>query len=415
MTMNKRLKVLHVISQRPDSTGSGIYLQAILNESARCGHDNTLIAAIQKGSTVTLPTLSGDDCDLVYFDPDNLSDMIVGMSDVMPYPSRRFQDLDSNEVRHYLRRFREPLSRMVLRHNPDLIHSHHLWLLSGLVKDLFPDIPLITSCHGSDLRQFKQCPRLRKEVRDRCCRIDQVLALSAEQKDEIIDTYQFPGDRIAVAGAGYDKNIFYADKGGRKTGTATILYAGKISRAKGIPWLLKALSRIAPQRYHLHLVGGGSGTEYENCRAAAAMLGPQVSLHGAVSQQSLAQLMRNSQIFILPSLHEGLPLVVLEALACGCAVITTDLPGTREIKNRLETNRLTLIEKPALLGSEASLPADEEGFVDSLHHSIAKLLSQQRHDSDSESTLSYFSWPSVFGRVQQSWFNMLNEKDKFFT
>lgn len=409
--MNKRLNVLHVISQRPDSTGSGIYLQAILNESARNGHHNALVAAIQKGSGVTPPGLSGDDCHLVYFDPDNKSDMIVGMSDVMPYPSRRFRDLDSTEMRRYLRRFKEPLSSMVLRHKPDLIHSHHLWLLSGLVKDLFPDIPLITSCHGSDLRQFNQCPHLRRQIRDGCSRIDKVLALSAEQKDEIMDTYRLPAERIAIAGAGYDENIFYAEKSGRKTGPAAILYGGKISRAKGIPWLLKALSRIAPDRYHLHLAGGGSGTEYENCRTAAAMLGPQVSLHGTVSQQSLAQLMRNSHIFILPSLHEGLPLVVLEALACGCTVIATDLPGTREIKNRLETNRLILIEKPAQLCSDTSLPADEERFVDALHHSLENLLSQPRVDHDSESKLSYFSWASVFSRVEESWFNMLNELD----
>jgi glycosyltransferase involved in cell wall biosynthesis len=121
--------------------------------------------------------------------------------------------------------------------------------------------------------------------------------------------------------------------------------------------------------------------------------------------------MRNSQIFILPSLYEGLPLVVLEALACGCTVIATDLPGTREIKNRLETNRLILIEKPTQLCSDASLPADEERFIDALHHSLENLLSQPRVDNDSESKLSYFSWASVFSRVQESWFNMLNELD----
>jgi glycosyltransferase involved in cell wall biosynthesis len=414
MTMNKRLNVLHVISQRPDSTGSGIYLQAILGESARNGYDNALVAAVQEGSTVTLSGLTPDNCDLVYFDPDNGSEMIIGMSDVMPYPSRRFQDLDTNGVRHYLRRFTEPLTTMVLRHNPDIIHSHHLWLLSTLVKDLFPDIPLITSCHGSDLRQFNQCPYLKKQVLDGCHRIDKVLALSSEQKNEIIDTYQLPADRIDIAGAGYNKNIFYADKGSRNTGPVNILSAGKISRAKGVPWLLRALTKIDAHRYHLHLVGGGSGREYDECRAAAALLGPQVSLHGMVSQQNLAQLMRSSQIFILPSLHEGLPLVVLEALACGCTVITTDLPGTREIKNRLETNQLILIEKPTVQCADISLLADEQRFVDSLKQSLEQCLSQQRDDSDNETKLSYFSWDSVFSRVEQSWLSMLNEPDKFY-
>lgn len=406
------MKVLHVISQRPDSTGSGIYLQAILKESARNGYDNVLVAAVQKGYTATLPGITPDNCGIVYFDPDKPSEMIIGMSDVMPYPSRRYQDLDSNDVRHYLRRFTEPLTRMVLRHNPDIIHSHHLWLLSTLVKDLFPDLPLITSCHGSDLRQFSQCPQLRKQVLDGCHRIDKVLALSSEQKNEIIDTYRIPADRIDIAGAGYNKNVFYADKGRRNTVPVNILYAGKISRAKGVPWLLKALTKIDAHRYQLHMVGGGSGREYDECRAAAAILESQVSLHGMMSQQNLAQMMRRSQIFILPSLHEGLPLVVLEALACGCTVIATDLPGTREIKNRLETNQLILIEKPTVLCSDTSLLADEQRFVDSLKHSLEQHLSQQRGDNDKETKLSYFSWESVFSRVEQSWLSMLNEPDK---
>lgn len=414
MTVNKRLNVLHVISQRPDSTGSGIYLQAILRESARNGYDNVLVAAVQEGSTVTLPGITPDNCDLVYFDPDNHSEMIIGMSDVMPYPSRRFQDLDTNGVRHYLRRFTEPLTRMVLRHNPDIIHSHHLWLLSTLVKDLFPDIPLITSCHGSDLRQFNQCPHLKKQVLDGCHRINKVLALSSEQKNEIIDTYRLPADRIDIAGAGYNKNIFYADKGRRNTGPVNILFAGKISRAKGVPWLLKALTKIDPHRYHLHLAGGGSGREYDECRAAVALLEPHVSLHGMVSQQNLAQLMRSSQIFILPSLHEGLPLVVLEALACGCTVITTDLPGTREIKKRLETNQLILIEKPTVQCADISLLTNEQRFVNSLKQSLEQCLSQQRTDNGRETGLSYFGWDSVFSRVERSWLSMLNEPDKFF-
>ena len=410
--VNKRLKVLHVLSQRPDSTGSGIYLQAILNESARKGYDNYIVAAIQSGCSVTLPGISPDNCHFVYFEADHQAEMIVGMSDVMPYPSRRFQDLDRNAVKQYLNMFIEPLSSMVLRHNPDIIHSHHLWLLTSLVKDLFPAIPLITSCHGSDLRQFRQCPHLRKQVLDGCCRIDKVLALSAEQKNEIMETYRLPEDRIDIAGAGYNKHIFFADKSRKRPENGNILYAGKISLAKGIPWLFNALSRIDTHRYHLHLAGGGSGTEYEQCRSAASMLGSNLSFHGMVSQEKLAILMRNSQIFILPSLYEGVPLVVLEALACGCTVIATDLPGTRDIQNRLNTRQLILVEKPAVLNTDTSLLADEGRFIDSIQRSLEQALSQNDTAIENDIGLSYFTWESVFDRVEQSWLNILNEHDK---
>lgn len=406
--MSTMTKILHVISQRPDSTGSGIYLQAILKESARNGYDNYLVAAIQQGDPVKLPDINPDNCHFVYFDADIPADMIVGMSDVMPYPSRKFQDLDITAIDVYLDKFREPLARMVSRHHPDIIHSHHLWLLSSLIKNLFPDIPLITSCHGSDLRQYDQCPHLRDQVGDGCRLIDKVLALSSEQKNEIVGKYQLPERRINIAGAGYDKRLFYGGSS-RNPGVVNILYAGKISRAKGVPWLLRALTKIDPHLYHFHLAGGGSGIEYDQCRTAAATLGPALSFHGMVSQQKLADLMRYAHLFVLPSLHEGLPLVVLEALACGCTVIATDLPGTREIAGRLQTRKLILVNKPVIIDTDASLLADDKRFVDQLQDAIESHLSWQQNDCGGEAGLSYFSWESVFKRVEQCWTTLLDK------
>ena len=409
--MNRSLKVLHIISQRPDSTGSGIYLQAILDQSSRNGYDNALVAAAQKGCRLDQIGIKPENCHIVTFDEKSRPDRIVGMSDVMPYPSRKFQDLCPKTIASYLHMFTESLSRAVAAHNPDIIHSHHLWLLSSVIKSRFPDIPLVTSCHGSDLRQFRQCSLLREQVRDGCSRIDRVLALSAEQKDEIIAAYQLPAHKIDVAGAGYDKNIFF-DSSAEKSGIQQLLYAGKLSRAKGVPWLLEAVSEIDRDHCHLHVVGSGSGAELEECRNAAAVLASTCSLHGMVSQHDLAALMRSSSIFILPSLHEGLPLVVLEALACGCTVIATELPGTREIQNRLKTTQLVLVKKPAVVDDAATTLADDKQFVDSLRSAIETVLTRQRTERVKQSDLSYFSWESVFRRIEKSWFKALERSGR---
>ncbi|MEE4167079.1 MAG: glycosyltransferase family 4 protein, partial [Desulfocapsaceae bacterium] len=405
---NRAARILHVISQRPDYTGSGIYLQAILKEAARHGYDNALVAATQSGCPAVFPAVSEELCHLLSFNNETHPGAIVGMSDVMPYPSRKFRDLDTVEINRYLGIFADLLSRAVSAHNPDIIHSHHLWLLSSIIKKLFPDIPLITSCHGSDIRQFNLCAHLRNQVREGCSRIDRVLALSTEQKQEIITCYRLPGNKIDVTGAGYDQDIFYRRSNVEKPDKRTILYAGKLSRAKGVPWLLKALSEIDPCRYHLHLVGGGSGVEFEECRAAAAALSSSCSLHGMLSQHQLASLMRSSALFILPSLHEGLPLVVLEALACGCTVIATDLPGTREIQKQLRTSQLHLVDRPTIVDTAATILADEKPFTASLKRSIEHILSQDTTDTVRQSELSYFSWDSVFRRVEESWFKVLN-------
>jgi len=403
--VNKKLKVLHVISQRPDSTGSGIYLQAMIRESAAKGHENYLIAALPQNTRVELSGIKPENCCFVYFDTGQSSE-IIGMSDVMPYPSRTFKDLDSHGIKNYLNTFVEPLTHMVSGHHPDIIHSHHLWLLSSFIKKQYPKLPLITSCHGSDLRQFNQCPHLREHVLDGCSDIDRVLALSTDQKNEIVELYQLPGEKVSVAGSGYDRSIFFPAAAMRDQKVIRLVYAGKISRAKGIPWLIQALSRVKRTHYHLDLVGGGSGKEYDECREAAAVLGDHASFHGMVSQQTLANLLRQSRFFILPSLHEGLPLVILEALACGCTVIATELPGTREIRRRLQTNRLILVPSPRVIDTNTTRLADDELFTNSLKMAIEQAIELPIPDHDTTADdLSYFSWQSVFSRVEQSWLN----------
>lgn len=400
--MKKRLKILHVISQRPDSTGSGIYLQEIMKESAKKGHENFLLAALPALEELGVPGTIEPHCHFVHFGLSDPYEKIVGMSDVMPYPSRKFQELDHEAMVHYLKKFAEPLSHMIKRHHPDIIHSHHLWLLTSLIKKQFPDRPLVTSCHGSDLRQFTLCPQLRPGVLEGCRHIDSVLSLTGEQKEEIAMTYGISTDNIKVTGAGYNPTHFHEGNSLKQDDRINLLYAGKISRAKGIPWLLRALDELTDIKFHLHLAGSGSGPEYEECNSRAERLGNRVTMHGMVSQHRLAELMRDSHIFILPSLHEGLPLVVLEALACGCITIATDLPGTREIKNRLTTDRLLLIENPVVLDTSTTRLADDRHFVNSL----VRTLRQARlnvHESRRESGLSYFSWKSVFSRIEKCW------------
>jgi hypothetical protein len=64
------------------------------------------------------------------------------MSDVMPYPSRRFSDLTTADLAVYETCFSDRLGEAVKIFRPDIIHSHHLWLLTALIKSSFPKIPV---------------------------------------------------------------------------------------------------------------------------------------------------------------------------------------------------------------------------------------------------------------------------------
>jgi glycosyltransferase involved in cell wall biosynthesis len=398
------LRILHLLSQRPDSTGSGIYIQAMLTAAAERGHTNALVAGIQNDWPVQPTVVAADDYRFVRFGSDAFPEQIVGMSDVMPYESRRFCDLDAGAIERYENVFAREIQAAVEKFRPDLIHSHHLWLVTALTRRLYPRIPMVTSCHGSDLRQFQNCSHLRERVLD-CRHIDAVLALSRDQKGEIERFYGIDPARIHVVGAGYNDRRF---RPARKPppDPVNLLYAGKLSRAKGVPWLLRALAEIDTPAWHLALVGGGSGPEQAECLRLAEVLGDRVTVYGAVSQKRLADLMGRAHLFVLPSFFEGLPLVVLEALACGCRVVTTRLPGVVELLGNLQSRAVSLVDLPRLEAMDRPLAADSDAFEAALGAALAQQIQAAaknlpRNTDAIAERLGAFTWTQVFERAEQ--------------
>jgi hypothetical protein len=88
------VRILHLLSQRPECTGSGIYLQNIIDQAAAAGHRNFLVAGIPLDSPPRLACIDGEHCSFVTFSGGDLPFPVPGMSDVMPYASSRFRDLD---------------------------------------------------------------------------------------------------------------------------------------------------------------------------------------------------------------------------------------------------------------------------------------------------------------------------------
>ena len=405
MSPTRKLKILHLLSQRPDATGSGIFVQAMLREAAARGHDGFLVAGLDAGADQVPDDLATDQTLFVRFGTAELPGRITGMSDVMPYESTRFRDLSEEDLQRYEQAFAAAVTRVVARFAPDVIHSHHLWLLSSLTRLLFPEIPLVTSCHGSDLRQFQSCPHLQERVLEGCRGIDRIVALSEAQKQDIMRLYEVPAGRVVVAGAGFDDRLFRPAAKPRPE-PVQIVYAGKLSHAKGVPWLLRALDRLDFPAWRLHLLGGGSGEEKEHCLQLAAQLGERVMVHGAMPQVRLAEILGHSHVLVLPSFFEGLPLVILEGLASGCRVVATDLPGAREVIGPDPGEFISLVGTPRLRNLDQPYREDEGRFeqdllaalrrqVEAAHRGVPVDGAQVRH------TLEAYTWAGVFRKYEQ--------------
>lgn len=397
------MKVLHVLGQRPEKTGSGIYLHAIMRKSQAHGFSNHMLAGIPAGDFPDLAGLSADSCSYVFFESEELPLPVTGMSDVMPYKSSLFRDLKDGRLTAYKQTFGRALQETVLQFEPDVIHSNHLFVLTALVRKLFPDVPLVTTCHGTDLRQYHNCRHLRTYVKKYCREIDRVIALTHDQRKDIMQVYSIQPERIVVTGGGYDETIFNrAPKS--PAGTVQILYAGKFNRSKGVPWLLQSLRQLEDRDWHLHMAGGGQGPEYEMCMGLAGKLDEQVTVHGYVNHHRLSELMKLAHIQVLPSFFEGLPLVLFEGLASGCRLIATNLSGFTEIFSPTRRDTVQLIDLPPLETIDRPFKKDAPRMDKMLATALETMMVTVRHtpdfdDAGADGIARRYTWRRVFEKV----------------
>ena len=412
----KDLRILHVLGQRPEMTGSGIYMEALIRESQKHGIACWRIAGVpadRLSASQDRPSADGDD---VVFESEALNFPVVGMSDVMPYRSSLFRDLKGPRLAAYKSEFTRVVKETMNRFRPDILHTNHLFLLSALIREQFPEMPMVTTCHGTDLRQFAQCPHLRPFVRPNCRQIDKIIALSADQKTEICRVYDIPEDTIAVIGGGYDDTVF--NRGPRRAaGTVQLLYAGKLNRSKGVPWLLRSLETITDRDWHLHLAGNGSGPEYHECIDLARRLGSRVTLHGYVSHGRLSELMKAAHIQVLPSFFEGLPLVLFEGMASGCRIIATELPGFRDLFGRAREDTVRLIPLPPLETIDRPYRKDEARLIGLLSESLGQMIATVRqspdmNDPQAEKIAADYTWSRVFERTLSVYEDIAPKRDR---
>jgi glycosyltransferase involved in cell wall biosynthesis len=410
------LRVLHILGQRPEMTGSGIYLEALIRESRKHGIACHRIAGVPADSLeppTVRPSLEGH---TVLFESEKLNFPVVGMSDVMPYRSSLFSELKGRRLTAYKAEFTRVIEDAINRFRPDILHTNHLFLLSALVRKRFPDLPMVTTCHGTDLRQMELCPHLRRFARRYCRRINKIIALSADQKMDIRRVYDLPADTIGVIGGGYDDTLFNRGPQ-RAAGTVELLYAGKLNRSKGVPWLLRSLMKITDQNWHLHVAGSGIGPEYKECIDLARQLGSRVTLHGYVSHRRLAELMKRAHIQLLPSFFEGLPLVLFEGLASGCRVITTELPGFREMFGKTRNDTVHLIPLPPLETIDRPYQKDEAHLIDALSGSLLEMIavvnrSPDFDDPEAVKIASDYTWSHVFMRTLSVYDEVMNKTER---
>jgi glycosyltransferase involved in cell wall biosynthesis len=113
-----------------------------------------------------------------------------------------------------------------------------------------------------------------------------------------------------------------------------LVAAGRLSRHKGFDFLVEAMAHLIAKRVCLTLLG--EGELREELERMTARLGLRGCVRCVSFQANPYPYFKRANLFVLPSLYEGFPNVVLEALACGTPVIATALPGLTEVLMQIE-------------------------------------------------------------------------------
>jgi glycosyltransferase involved in cell wall biosynthesis len=387
-----------VTAQKPDCTGSGIYLSQMVSALDRAGHEQAVICGI--AGTEEFEVAPGVQMFPVRFETEQLPFSVCGMSDVMPYKATRYRDLTPEMGSQFEDAFSGVVDKAYQEFGPDLVICNHLYFLTAIVRERIEDVPVVGICHATCLRQLATNPFQVERIMREIPRLDRIFALHEVQKQAIVDRFGVDGELVDVIGTGYDAEVFSRnDAIVRCDNPKRIVYAGKISNAKGVASLMRALRylEVEPGSVEIRCVGGaGDVLEYEQIRRLSDLSPHPVLFLGRIPKEDLVEEYQRADTFVLPSFHEGLPLVTIETLACGCKVVCCDWPGVRSwMEGHLKNAPIRYVALPEGVLSDKACGSEQPAFERRLARALEDSLGAERVVCD----MSDLTWDSLVRRL----------------
>lgn len=232
---------------------------------------------------------------------------------------------------------------VVRRHRPNLVHAH--WVIPGgaMAALAVRSVPLVISLHGSDVYVAERHLAARRAAHAAFRRARWVTACSDDLQERAVALGADAG-RIETIPYGVDASRFSPDPSARAevrqalglgADDPLLFAAGRLVRKKGFEYLIDAAALVAPKWPSLRVVIAGSGDLHRELSSRVALRGVErhVRLLGAIPQDRMPQFLAAADLVVVPSIRDdagnvdGLPNVVLEALASGTALVTTRAGG----------------------------------------------------------------------------------------
>lgn len=198
-------------------------------------------------------------------------------------------------------------------------------------------VPAVVKLHGSDMNVVASWPGPRRQLAWALPRAARVVAVSKPLAQSAIELGVAP-DRIDIVPNGVDRELFKPRdraEARRRLGLDVekplVLYVGHVTQAKGAFDLVRAFAAGGEHLRAAQLVMVGDGAEHAACERLARELGVSASFVGAQAHELVPGWLDACDLLALPSWNEGMPNVVLEALASGRRVVATRVGGIPDV------------------------------------------------------------------------------------
>jgi starch synthase len=258
----------------------------------------------------------------------------------------------------------------------DLVHSHTWYAnLAGHLASVLYGIPHVVTAHSLEpLRPWKAeqlgggyalsswCERVSIES------AAAVIAVSRGMRSDILASYPAVApDRVRVIRNGIDTRQYSPDPGvsvlehyGIDPGRPSAVFVGRVTRQKGLPVLLRAAQRLDPAAQLVLCAGQADTPELESevtelVRHLQATRSGVVWVPGMLAKPEVIQILTHATVFVCPSLYEPLGIVNLEAMACGTAVVASQVGGIPEVVADGQTGLLVPPDDPAALADAINI------------------------------------------------------------
>jgi starch synthase len=217
--------------------------------------------------------------------------------------------------------------------------------------------------------------------------------------------------KIRVVHNGIDTVQYAPDRGtdvierlGIDLSRPSVVFVGRITRQKGLPYLMRACHDLPPQTQIVLLAGAPDTPEIAaEVAGLAAQLRGARDPHGVIWVQEMlpkhevVQVLTHATVFVCPSIYEPMGIVNLEAMACETAVVATATGGIPEVVSDGETGLLVPIEQ---LADGTGTPVDPDRFVADFAAAMTRLIrdpqrAKQMGLAGRERAVTKFSWSRI--------------------